>query len=240
MITPLLTPPAIEQWLGFIEERERRLHDADSFEVAAKHQVEFQTVYGICAQAIRFAGAYVVLHRAGRSREAVAVARQALEHALTAQWAHFDENGPDQLIDGYHHSRRRMFEAVTEYLNTPQDETDAALESTPSKGKRMLRVSEMIEQVDYNATFKTAYMQQSQIVHVTGETLTAFLDLDDEKQFIILSEAVDPYERQTAHFTAMATMFASWVLESLRVDTPGLAELDQLSDELALPLNIRD
>lgn len=83
-------------------------------------------------------------------------------------------------------------------------------------------------------------MQQSQIIHVTGETVTAFLDLDDEKQFIILSEATDPYERQTAHFTAMATMFASWVLESLRVDTPGLAELDHLSDELALPLNVRD
>ncbi|QSZ52764.1 hypothetical protein RI444_18330 [Paenarthrobacter sp. AT5] len=103
MITPLLTRPAIEQWLGFIEEREHRLHDADSFEVAAEHQVEFQTVYGICAQAIRYAGAYVVLHRAGRSREAVAVARQALEHALTAQWAHFDEKGPDHLIEGYHH-----------------------------------------------------------------------------------------------------------------------------------------
>jgi len=38
----------------------------------------------------------------------------------------------------------------------------------------------------------------------------------------------------------MATMFASWVLESLQVDTPGLAELDQLSEELALPLNVRD
>lgn len=78
MTTPHSTPPTIEAWLEFIEERERRLHDADSFEVAVENQVEFQTVYGICAQAIRYAGAYVVLFRAGRSREAVAVARQAL------------------------------------------------------------------------------------------------------------------------------------------------------------------
>ena len=240
VITPRSTPPTIEAWLKFIEERERRLHDADSFEVAVEHQVEFQTVYGICAQAIRYAGAYVVLHRVGRSREAVAVARQALEHALTAQWAHFDKTGPDQLIEGYHHSRQRAFRAVTDYLNTPQDEIDPALESMTSKGKRLLRVTDMIEQIDFNAMFRTAYMQQSQIVHVTGETVTAFLDLDDERQFTILSEATDPFERQTAHFTAMATMFASWVLESLRVETPGLAELDQLSDELALPLNIRD
>lgn len=240
MTTPQSTPPTIEAWLQFIEERERRLHDADSFEVAAEHQVEFQTVYGICAQAIRYAGAYVVLHRAGRSREAVAVARQALEHALTAQWAHFDESGPDQLIEGYHHSRQRAFRAVTEYLNMPQDEIDAALDSMTSKGKQLLRVTDMINQIDFNATFRTAYMQQSQIIHVTGETVTTFLDLDGEKQFRILSEANDPYERQTAHFTAMATMFASWVLESLRVNTPGLAELDHLSDELALPLNVRD
>ncbi|HET7415658.1 MAG TPA: DUF5677 domain-containing protein [Arthrobacter sp.] len=240
MATPHLTPPNIEAWLKFIEERERRLQDTDSFEVAAEHQMEFQTVYGICAQAMRYAGAYVVLHRVGRSREAVAVARQALEHALTAQWAHFDETGPVQLIDGYHHTRERAFRVVMEFLNTPRDEIDAALESTTSKGKKLLRVTNMIEKIDFNAMFTTAYMQQSQIVHVTSETVTAFLDLDDEKQFTILSEATDPHERQTARFTAMAAMFASWVLESLRVDTPGLAELDQLSDALALPLNIRD
>ena len=122
----------------------------------------------------------------------------------------------------------------------PQDEIDAALDSMTSKGKRLVRVTDMINQIDYSATFRTAYMQQSQIVHVTGATVTAFLDLNDEKQFMIRSEAADPYEHQTVHFTAMATMFASWVLESLRVDTPGLAELDRLSDELALPLNVRD
>jgi hypothetical protein len=238
--TPRPTPPAIEAWLQFIEERERRLHEADSLEIAEEHQIEFQAVYGICAQAIRYAGAYVVLHRAGRSREAVAVARQALEHALTAQWAHFDKTGPDQLIEGYHYSHERTFRAVTTYLNTPQDEVDMALESMTGKGKRLLRVTEMIKQIDFDAMFSTAYTQQSQIVHVTSETVTAFLGLDDEKQFTILSEATDPHERQTAHFTAMSTMLASWVIESLRVDTPGLAELDQLSDELALPLNIRD
>lgn len=114
MTTPCPTLPTIEAWLTFIEDRERRLHDADSFEVAVEHQMEFQAVYSICAQAIRYAGAYVVLHRVGRSREAVAVARQALEQALTAQWAHFDETGPDQLIEGYYDSRERAFRAVTE------------------------------------------------------------------------------------------------------------------------------
>lgn len=240
MTIPGATRPSIEAWLRFIEERERRLHEVDSLEVAVEHQMEFQAVYGICAQAIRYAGAYVVLHRVGRAREAVAPARQALEHALTAQWAHFDETGPDQLIEGYFHSHERAFRAVTEYLNTPQDEIDAALASTTGKGKRLLRVTNMIEQIDFDGLFKTAYTQQSQIVHVTSATVTAFLHLDDEKRFTILSEATDPYERRTAHFTAIATMFASWVLESLRVDTPGLAELDQLSEELELPLNIRD
>lgn len=240
MTAPHPTLPATEACLKFIEERERRLHDAKSFEVAEAHQTEFQAVYGICAQAIRYAGAYVVLHRVGRSREAVAVARQALEHALTAQWAHFDKSGPDQLIESYHHSHERAFRSVMEYLNTPQDEIDVSLKSLTREGKKLLRVTEMIKEIDFDATFKTAYMQQSQIVHVTSETVTAFLGLDDEEQFTILSAAIDPHERLTAHFTAMATMFASWVLESLRVDTPGLAELDQLSEELALPLNIRD
>lgn len=73
-----LTSSDIGPWLQFIEERERRLHDIeDSFKFAEEHQVEFHAVYSTCVQAIRSAGAYVVLHRGGRPREAVAAARQA-------------------------------------------------------------------------------------------------------------------------------------------------------------------
>jgi len=101
-------------------------------------------------------------------------------------------------------------------------------------------VTDTINNIDYNAMFNAAYTQQCRIVHVMSDTVTAFLGLDDEKQFTILSEAIDPKERQAVHFTAVATMFGSLVLESLRVGTPGLAELDGLSDTLGLPLNIRD
>lgn len=235
-----LPHPTIEAWLTFIEARERKLHEAESFEIAEADQQEFQAIYGLCAQAIRYAGAYSVLYRAGRAREGVAVARQALEHALTAQWAHFHESGLERLVDSYRHSHERAFKIVTKYLNTPQDEIDAILASIGGKGKRHLRVTQMINEIDFDTMFKAAYTQQSQIVHVTSETVTAFLDLDDENQFVLLSEAPDPNERQTVHFTAMATMFSSWLLEFLRVGKPDLAELDRLSDELVLPLNIRD
>lgn len=229
----------IEAWLRFIEQQERWLHELDSFEVAEEHQLEFQAVYGICAQAIRYAGAYVVLYRAGRSREAVAVARQALEHALTAQWAHFEETGPAQLVQGYHHTHKRTITKIAAFLNWSKNEVDDVLRSTEEDGKQLLRVTSLIQEVDYNEVFATQYLKQSQIVHVTSETVTAFLDLDEEKNFTVLSEAIDPDERQTAHFTAMSAMFASWVLESLRVDPTSLSNLDRLSDELALPLNVR-
>jgi hypothetical protein len=231
--------PRIEAWLKFIEDRERHLHGLDSFDVESEHQKEFQAVYGICVQAIRYAGSYAVLYRAGRSREAVALARQALEHALTAQWAHFEATGPEQLIDSYHHTRDRTFRAVTEYLGTPREEVEEALRSMTTEGRRLPRVTGMIKAIDYRGMFHTTYLQQSQIVHVTSETVTAFMDINEEGQLDLLSEADDPYPTQTVQYTAMATMFASWVLESLRTGTPGLAELDRLSDELILPLNIR-
>ncbi|MBN9201600.1 MAG: hypothetical protein ABS61_05620 [Microbacterium sp. SCN 70-18] len=240
MITVPSSAVRVEAWLDFIEKREQWLHDAQSFEIAEEHQLEFQAVYAICAQAIRYAGAYVVLYRAGRSREAVAVARQALEHALTAQWAHFEESGPDQLVEGYRHTSGRALSAVSTFLDAPQDEVDEALGSMEGEGKRLLRVTTMIEQIDYNAVFATQYLKQSQVVHVTSDTVAAFLDLDDDKQFTVLSEAIDPNIRQTAHFTAMAAMFASWVLATLQVDGTGLTELDRRSDELALPLSVRD
>lgn len=46
-----------------------------TFDVPVANLREFKAVYGVCAQAIRYAGAYVVLVKAGRSREAVALAR---------------------------------------------------------------------------------------------------------------------------------------------------------------------
>ncbi|WP_043595341.1 hypothetical protein [Frigoribacterium sp. MEB024] len=231
--------PRIEAWLKFIEGRESHPHRLDSFEVDSEYQKEFQAVYGICVQAIRYAGSYAVLYRLGRSREAVALARQALEYALTAQWAHFEATGPEQLIDSYHHTRNRTFRAVTEYLGTPREEVEEALRCMTTQGRKLPRVASMIEAIDYRGMFRTTYLQQSQIVHVTSETVTAFMDINGAGQFDLLSEADDPYPTQTVQYTAMATMFASWVLESLRVDTPGLAELDRLSDELTLPLNIR-
>jgi hypothetical protein len=233
-------PVPIPAWLSFIEECEQRLHAENMYEVAGEDQVEFNAVYGICAQAIRYAGAYVVLYRAGRSREAVVVGRQALEHALTAQWAHFGEGRADELIGSYHHSRERVFRAVTKRLRTPADEVEEVLASMAGRGKRLLRVTDMIEQIDYDDMFKTAYMEMSQVVHVSGETVTSFMGVNDEGGLGILSEAVDPHERQTAHYTAMAAMFASWLLESLRVESSDLEQLDRLSDELRLPLNIHD
>ncbi|MEJ1815925.1 hypothetical protein [Clavibacter michiganensis] len=228
----------MQPWLNFIEEREERLQHAESIEVDAKNQVEFQSVYGICAQAIRYAGAYVVLYRAGRLREGVAVARQALEHALTAQWAHFTESGPDQLINSYHHSRERMFREVTKNLTALQSEVDEALNATTHAGAPLLRVSDRISAVDFDDMFKAEYMRQSQIVHVTSETVTAFLGLDEDQAFILKSDATDSDATKTAYFTAMAAMFASWVIESLTIGTPCMAELERLSDELLLPLSI--
>jgi hypothetical protein len=230
--------PSINRLLAFIEHRERELHETSSIEVAAVHQVEFNAVYGICAQAIRYAGAYVVLHRANRTREAVSVARQALEHALTAQWAHFTEAGPDLLIDSYHHSRLRVFEAVTRHLQGADEEIADVLSTVENRGTQLLRVTDRIAAIDFDEMFKIEYMRQSQIVHVTSETVTTFVHVNDQKELVITSDASDPDEGRTAYFTAMAAMFAAWVLESLRVGTPGMAQLNSLSDELNLPLNI--
>lgn len=236
-MTELKIPPQ-DKLFAFIEGEEARVLDRD-FDVPVENFNEFKTVYGVCAQAIRYANAYVVLVKAGRPREAVALARQALEHAGTAMWAHFIDGALDRLVATIEETHFDFYRKMSAYLGNPEllqeiEKKEAAL---GERGKGMIKIVQRLKAIDQNDMLQTVYMQQSQFVHVTGSSVLGFLSVDKDGQLGLNFNPPDPHGANTAYATAMATMFASWQIAFVGGDKATLAELDRLSDELLLPLN---
>lgn len=233
-----LKVPPQEQLLAFIEQEERRLVGR-SFDVPGQNLREFEAVYGVCAQAIRHAGAYVVLVRAGRSREAVALARQAVEYAGTAVWAHFIDGGLERLIATIEATHFDFFRKMSVFLGDPDllREVEALEAEMEARGKGMPRIVERLAAIDQHAMLQTIYMQQSQLMHVTGSSILAFLSVDRDGELGLNFDPPDPHGVNTAYATAMATMFAAWQIAFAGGDSATLTELDRLSDELLLPLS---
>ncbi len=128
--------PPVENLLAFIEEQETRLLGR-AYDIKGTDAREFQVIYGVCAQAIRYAAAFAALHRAGRPREAVVLARQAIEHAATAQWAHFTEGGLKKLVTTIQATHLDFYSQMSTWLQNEQlvDAMEAETERLGQLGK---------------------------------------------------------------------------------------------------------
>lgn len=230
--------PPIQDLLAFIEEQETRLLGR-TYEIKGTAAREFQVIYGVCAQAIRYAAAFAALQRAGRPREAVVLARQAIEHAATAQWAHFTEGGLEKLITTIQATHLDFYGKMSSWLQNAQlvDAMEAETERLGQLGKGMPPVVDRLRAIDQDQMLEMVYKQQSQLVHVTSSSTTGFVHLDGDEMTLVPAPA-DPHGVNTTYIAAMAAMFAAWLVEDLIVGKPGMPRLDQQSDELLLPINV--
>lgn len=233
-----LTVPSEEELLSFIEHEEQRLARG-AIDVPPENRREFEVVFGVCAQAIRYAGGYVAMVRAGRPREAVALARQALEHAGTAMWAHFIDGGVDKLFTTIKITHFDFHRKMSDYLDndTLRSEIEERTTDLEQRGTGLPTVVDRLAAIDQHRMLQTIYMQQSQLVHVTGSAVLGFLTAGPNGGLALNWDPPDPHGANTAYAAAMATMFASWQIAFLGGDTVTLDELDKLSDKLLLPLN---
>lgn len=233
-----VTHPSAEGLLAFIKEQDLRLSER-TYSVAQSDFREFQALFGVCAQAIRYASAFAVLYETGSEREAVVLARQALEHAATAQWAHFVSGGVDRLIATLGVTQKNFYSKMSDWLGNVEliEDVEKMVVELGESGKGMPKVTDRLRQVDQKMMLETVYMQQSQMVHVTSSSTTGFLILVDG-EMRLLPRPEDPHGANTLYIAAMASMFAAWLLEELTIDKSGLSRLDNQSDELKLPWNV--
>ena len=237
-MSPEHTIPPVADLLAFIEEQETRLLDR-TYDVDKARVREFQVLYGVCAQAIRYAGAFAALHRAGRPREATVLARQALEHAATAQWARYTNGGLDRLVVTIQATHLDFYSKMSTWLKNEElvEAMEVETERLGQLGKGMPPVVDRLRAVDQRHMLEMVYKQQSQLVHVTSSSMTGFLRLDGAEMTLNPAPA-DPHGANTTYIAAMAAMFAAWLVEDLIVGKPGMARLDRQSDDLQLPINV--
>lgn len=231
---PKVPEAALADW---IRECVSSLRDADGFTVEKVHADEFLLLYGLVARTFRYSNAYLTLTDVGMVGEAVPLARAALEHAITLQWVFVVEGGVTKYRNSVARDRVEHYEKLAKWLDN--DELRQALtELGPlPKGSQLGKFMAMVRDLDEGTFLETTYHVLSQHVHVTHSAVTSFLRPGEEELHILFDQEY-AYRYQATYACAIACMLARWVLARLTDDDALLEELDRISDELLLPMEL--
>lgn len=213
------------------------VRDRQEYVVPRTRSTEFLILYGLVGRTTRFADAYLKLVRLDHGHEAVALARAALEHAVTAQWVFLVHGGIDRYQVAIERDLREHYKTMAKYLESPEFVARVAALGPPPAGKALPPFMEMLRQLDRQRFLETSYHMLSQQVHVTHAAVTSFLD-QSENLAQLKYEQDYPYAYQATYVVAEACMLVRWIQATLTNDEGVLAELNRKSDELVLPMNL--
>lgn len=198
--------------------------------------------WGVCVQTVRYAEAYLVLCKFGLSLEARAIARAAIEHAATAEYAYFYVDGLDKLAatadEGAWSLRDRLYRWLGDESFAPGEKPVRASKLprlTADDGTGLLRA------VDPDAALlDPGYAILSQGVHVTHETLSGFMVTNDEEPLgmQLLQHREDELAELTRHIVAQACMLVAYIEAHVLEDKMWLDELEFRSDMLGIPVRL--
>lgn len=227
--------PESTDLLDWLHHAARLLPDGDLI-LREENRAPFLTLFGACAQTLRYGEVYASLWQAGSSREAVPIARAALEHAITAQWAFHTEGGIDRFQAAARKSAKAFYVGMADYLGNA-DLRETALTALQETRSGLPKWSEIMREIgDF---VSSSYRQMSQITHVTGSTVAAFVE-NRGGRYEFHGAPEDPHAQVNLYVTANAVMLSAWVIGQL-VQSPDLrAELDDISERLKLVQSIRE
>jgi len=226
-----------EDLIAWIRACVSSLRDVDGFTVERAHSDEFLLLYGLIARTFRYSNAYLTLVDAKMEGEAVPLARAALEHAITLQWVFVVDGGVKKFRNSVAHDRVEHYGKLADWLDNDElREALTELDPLP-EGSRLGKFMGVVRDLDQGTFLETTYHVLSQHVHVTHSAVTSFLQ-PGEDELHILYEQEYAYRYQATYACAVACMLARWVLARLTNDNALLEELDRISDELQLPMEL--
>lgn len=234
---PDVPEEALVEW---IKECVAQLRDASEFTVSAAHSDEFMLLHGLIARTFRYSNAYLTLVDTGMEGEAAPLARAALEHAITLQWVFVVDGGVMKYRNSVAHDRVGHYSNLAEWFDHDELRGGVRQLGPLPQGKQLGKFTSMLRELDAEDKFlEASYHVLSQQVHVTHSAVVSFLQQGVEELHILYDQAYS-YRYQATYVCAAACMLARWVLARLTNDEPLLAELDQRSDELHLPMHLAD
>lgn len=197
--------------------------------VRKEHGELLIVLFGACMQTIRYGEAYADLWNADRRREAVPIARSALEHVVTAQWVF--HRGEAALMQAQ--ARQKAFDFydfMASYLGNEELGRDAL--QLVDERERLPRFQQLMADIDLNGFLASSYRQMSQVTHVTGATVIGFAQFDG-RRYELVGSPDDPHALVNLYVTSNAVMMASWLLSEL-IEGIDSAALDEIAERLRL------
>ncbi|MBN9629638.1 MAG: hypothetical protein J0I18_03380 [Actinobacteria bacterium] len=228
--------PSEDDWIGWIREASE-LIDRDDFTVRTSDQVVFKQLWGICVQTLRHARAYVVLVDAGFEREAMVLARAALEHAVTAQWAFHWHDGLSRLRVSMVRGEKENIELVGNWFSDEGLLATAAAITVP-QGRGLPSFTDMMRDLDEERFLQNSYGSLSLAVHVRASTQTSYFASETE-ELLLRHEPSHALRGPATNMAAMAAMLAVAIIMELVDDRAALARIDEASEALLLPPTLR-
>lgn len=211
----------------------------DARSIPLAHERDFRMIFGVCIQTVRYAEAYLVLYKQGLSLEARAIARSAIEHAATSEYAYFRVGGLDELAVSAERAgwslndRMHRWTRIAGYAPGPEPAKATGLPSmTKHNGTGLLRILD-----PKTIMFDPGYAILSQAVHVTEETITGFFR-ESHGSLTIYHRRDDDLAGLSIFLVAEACMLVTYIDAHLREDEKLMRELEFRSDQMRLPLRL--
>ncbi|MFE6995050.1 DUF5677 domain-containing protein [Microbacterium sp. NPDC057659] len=228
----------------FIDECIEYFRFDDGVEVRKDRVRQFQMLFGLCAQVIRYAKGWKSLLSAGLPIEGRLLVRSAIEYAVTAQYVYLSVGGLDRLFKSAQSGQRELLARLHRYTGNGEYLDLAEAVDVPQAGNGLPTIDQLFNIVDpEDVIFRQSYALLSQATHVTTTSLTQhYVVTGDDPRFLQLnhhSEA-DTFRAQTTYTLALAVMAVTWIVAHVLGDQDTLVKLDQNSDDLRLPLRYDD
>jgi hypothetical protein len=217
--------------LGFILRFIQDGNRGDEVTVKREFHGDFVVLFGIVQRVRRLSQAWVRLEKAGFGIEARMLVRAALEHAVTAQWVFYTEDGVDRM--------RRS--GALDQLNLARDlraseERLRTLEGSLPAGPAMPAWGQIMTDLDDPTGFiKQSYRVLSQIVHVTHSTILDGLDIGDDGRLSVRMEPEVGVEQEVLYALTGACLLAAWLLAVMSGDAAQQQRLRERGVELHMP-----
>lgn len=229
--------PTDDQLTGWII-RSGQLLRATDMTIRAEHKTRFTLLYGLCAQAIRHAESFAILAQRGHAREGGALARCALEYAVSAQYVLLTPAAVERLQHRVRREMKNYFENMADWYGMPELVDELKGQPEPDPGIIWPNFTNtMVPSLDREHFLRASYASLSRVVHVTDDSVLSFLDEDSSPAGVALRlEPRDGNHYAARYVAAASAMLALSVLADHLEKEDLLRRLDGISDELWLPM----
>jgi hypothetical protein len=233
--------PPIDAMRGFLLRFIQDVKHRDGIRVAPENEREFLILFGLMQRVRRLVQGYLRLERAGFANEGSLLARAALEHAVTAQWAYLIRGGIDRLHVTLGRASADLALGMIDYSSDSEwVAIEKELREQVPKGKGLPKFTGpggIMADLDAVKFLGASYRVLSQVGHVTSQAMMDFLR--EEQGEVRLSRNPEVvYQREVLYALTGFAMLVAWIQARLDGDDAEVSLLESAAGDLRVPYRL--